>query len=48
MFNREITDNVDHIVLSHNFMKSKKINIETWNLDKKLSDHIGICIHLSE
>lgn len=45
---REIVDNVDHIVLSHDFIKDKKINIETWNLDKKLSDHIGICIHLSE
>ncbi|MFV8366252.1 endonuclease/exonuclease/phosphatase family protein [Flavobacterium sp. XS1P27] len=45
---REIADNVDHIVLSHDFIKDKKINIETWNLDKKLSDHIGICIHLSE
>jgi exonuclease III len=44
----EIADNVDHIVLSNDFIKDKKINIETWNLDKKLSDHIGICIHLSE
>ncbi|MFV5699162.1 endonuclease/exonuclease/phosphatase family protein [Flavobacterium sp. ZT3R17] len=44
----EIADNVDHIVLSKDFIKNQKINIETWNLDKKLSDHIGICIHLSE
>ena len=26
----------------------KKIKIETWNLDKKLSDHIGICLTITE
>lgn len=42
----EIENNVDHIVLSKIFLENKKISIETWNHDKKLSDHIGICITL--
>lgn len=40
----EIENNVDHIVLSKSFLDNKKISIQTWNHDKKLSDHIGICI----
>ena len=39
-----IENNVDHIVVSKNFIKNKKVTIETWNHDKKLSDHIGICL----
>ena len=42
----EIENNVDHIVLSKDFIENKKLTIETWNLDKKLSDHIGICVTL--
>ncbi|MDB5227900.1 MAG: Endonuclease/Exonuclease/phosphatase family protein [Bacteroidota bacterium] len=44
----KITDNVDHIILSNDFIKNKTVKIETWNEDKKLSDHIGICVQLSE
>ena len=44
----EIAENVDHIVNSKEFMKNKKTKIETWNLDKKLSDHIGICLTIEE
>lgn len=40
----EIENNVDHIVLSKDFIENKKVTIETWNHDKLLSDHIGICI----
>lgn len=40
----DIEENVDHIIISEEFIKNKKIKMETWNLDKKLSDHIGICI----
>ena len=39
-----IENNVDHIVISKDFIKNKKVTIETWNHDKKLSDHIGICL----
>ncbi|OAE90408.1 endonuclease/exonuclease/phosphatase family protein [Flavobacterium psychrophilum] len=44
----EITENVDHIIISKEFIKNKKIEIETWNIDKKLSDHIGICAKITK
>lgn len=44
----EIAENVDHIIISNEFIKNKKTKIETWNLDKKLSDHIGICLTIEE
>lgn len=40
----EIENNVDHIVLSKSLVENKNVKIETWNHDKKLSDHIGICV----
>ena len=40
----EISNNVDHIILSEAFLESKIIETQILNLDKKLSDHIGICI----
>ena len=40
----EIENNVDHIVISKNFISEKKIKIETWNENKNLSDHIGVCV----
>lgn len=39
-----IENNVDHIVVSKDFIQNKNVTIETWNHDKKLSDHIGICL----
>ena len=36
-----IQDTVDHIVLSTNFIENRQLKIETWNQDKKLSDHVG-------
>lgn len=42
----EIQNNVDHIVLSKTFIENTNVKIKTWNHDKKLSDHIGICITL--
>ena len=44
----EIAENVDHIIISKEFMKNKKTKIEIWNLDKKMSDHIGICLTIEE
>lgn len=41
-----IQDTVDHIVLSTGFIENKQIEIETWNQDKKLSDHVGHLITL--
>ena len=43
-----IADNVDHIVLSSDFIKNKQTSIETWNTDKKLSDHMGVCLTLTD
>ena len=40
----EIEDNVNHIVLSKSLIENRNVKIETWNHDKKLSDHIGICV----
>lgn len=41
-----IRENVDHIILSEKFISNKKIQITTWNVEKKISDHIGICVEL--
>ena len=39
--------NVDHIVLSKEFLKDKEQAVEIWNSDKTLSDHIGLCLTLT-
>ncbi len=44
----EIENNVDHIVLSRKFLSNKKCKTEIWNEDKKLSDHIGICVSINQ
>lgn len=43
-----IADTVDHIVLSKDFLKNKHLEIETWNTDKKLSDHVGHLLTIIE
>lgn len=40
----EIPQNIDHIALTKNFITGKSITIDTWNLDKTLSDHIGVSV----
>lgn len=42
-----IADTVDHIVLSSDFLVNKHLEIETWNTDKKLSDHVGHLLTLT-
>lgn len=42
----EISENIDHIVISEGFIKDFKIIISEINRDKKLSDHIGIIAEL--
>ena len=44
---KEITENVDHIIISKEFIKNKITEIEIWNLEKTLSDHIGICLTIT-
>lgn len=41
-----IPENIDHIVISNDFIKDKRIALSTWNLDKKMSDHIGVCVSI--
>lgn len=43
-----IADTVDHIVLSSDFLVNKHLEIETWNTDKKLSDHVGHLLTLKQ
>lgn len=43
-----IKDNIDHILISKKFIKNREIQIEPFNVDKKLSDHIGICLTLTK
>lgn len=43
-----IVDTVDHIVLSNNLLEKKHLKIDTWNVDKKLSDHVGHLLTLTQ
>ncbi|WP_395051657.1 endonuclease/exonuclease/phosphatase family protein [Flavobacterium sp.] len=43
-----LDDNIDHILISKKFIKNREIQIEQFNGDKKLSDHIGICLTVIE
>ena len=43
-----LDDNIDHILISKKFVKNREIQIEPFNVDKKLSDHIGICLTVIE
>lgn len=42
-----IPQNIDHIILTKNLIGERNIKIETWNLDKKLSDHMGVAVEIS-
>jgi endonuclease/exonuclease/phosphatase family metal-dependent hydrolase len=44
---RGILNNIDHIAISDPFLNSVDRKTETWNEDKTLSDHIGVCLTLS-
>lgn len=41
-----IPENIDHIVFNNEFIKDKRIELSTWNADKKLSDHMGVCVSI--
>lgn len=43
-----LDDNIDHIFISKKFINKREIKIEPFNVDKKLSDHIGICLKVIE
>ncbi len=43
---QNIPENIDHIAISSSYLKSLKQATHVWNEDKKLSDHIGVCVTL--
>lgn len=42
----EISENIDHIILPAKYIAEKQVTLNTWNMDKKLSDHIGVSVTL--
>jgi len=38
---------VDHIILSKEVIKNHHITIQSWNHDRKLSDHIGVMVEVA-
>lgn len=42
-----IPENIDHIIISNKFIKRKNIKLSRWNIDKRLSDHIGVCVTIT-
>ena len=43
---QQLSEVIDHIAISKAFIRNSKIETYEWNLDKKLSDHKGICVSL--
>lgn len=43
-----LEDNIDHILISKKFIQNRDIKVEKFNVDKKLSDHLGICLTVIE
>jgi endonuclease/exonuclease/phosphatase family metal-dependent hydrolase len=43
---QHIPENIDHIAIASSFIKSKTLKTSVWNENKKLSDHIGVCVTL--
>ena len=43
---RDLSENIDHIVISERFANLTSLNISEWNTDKALSDHKGVCVEL--
>ena len=42
----EIAQNLDHIIMSGAFVGDRARSIETWNQDKRLSDHMGVAVEI--
>jgi endonuclease/exonuclease/phosphatase family metal-dependent hydrolase len=43
-----LEDNIDHILMSKKFIGNRCIKVEKFNVEKKLSDHFGICMTIKE
>jgi hypothetical protein len=46
LLTKDISECIDHIAISENFMTNLEAEIGEWNFDKKLSDHKGINVEL--
>jgi endonuclease/exonuclease/phosphatase family metal-dependent hydrolase len=42
----KVQNNIDHIVISQELLSVSEVNCHVWNLDKNLSDHIGVMVDL--
>lgn len=38
----------DNIAISKDFISNRTVVLDTWNLDKKLSDHIGFAVTITD
>ncbi len=45
---RELSETIDHIAISENFLHHHSTQLQEWNTEKRLSDHKGISIQLKE
>jgi endonuclease/exonuclease/phosphatase family metal-dependent hydrolase len=43
----DVKQNIDHIVVSKSLIEGCTVKTSTWNEDKQLSDHIGICVEIA-
>ena len=43
-----IADSVDHVAISNNFLNDTEKSIILWNLDKRVSDHIGVSVSIEK
>ncbi|MBC7749329.1 MAG: endonuclease/exonuclease/phosphatase family protein [Methylotenera sp.] len=41
-----LPETIEHIAIRHEFIANAQVETHEWNLDKKLSDHKGVCINL--
>ena len=41
-----IPNNIDHIILPINYVNKEPLKIQTWNVNKMLSDHIGVAVEI--
>jgi exonuclease III len=48
LLTRNTPECIDHIAISEKFVSGDTIQIEEWNIDKKLSDHKGIMVSLTK
>jgi endonuclease/exonuclease/phosphatase family metal-dependent hydrolase len=48
LLTRNTSECIDHIAVSEKFVSGDTVQIEEWNIDKKLSDHKGIMVSLTK